>query len=727
MKSDQASRITRLYVVALALIAALSIAGQVLVQTQIDQQRADAKVINIAGRQRMLSQRICKCVLLLNSSAAHDVEQLEIVRGELKQTLRIWRQSHEGLQHGDAELGLPGALSQASVKLLRRIDESYRQLYDVSAYLSNTSPTTAERSKALAEILDAEASFLTGMDAVVNQLELEAKDRVEHLRIMEMVLLVCTLLALAAEGVFVFRPAVRRIRESFEALESAGRELLAAKDAAEAADRAKTQFLAGVSHELRTPLHAVRGAAEILLDRESDPKDREYLQIIDESAESLSVLVEDLLDLSQIEIDGLVLSTETFDLHTTLSRAARLISADANAMGLSLDVDVDSEVPPFVVADEYRLQQVVVNLLSNAIKFTQKGGIRLSASTVDDITRPVGVDLRTSVMVRIEVADTGIGIPADRQEAIFDKFTQLETGSHRRSGGVGLGLAIAAQLVAKMHGKLRVRSEPGRGSTFWFDIPLPIALGMVRASTPIERIDVGVSTLIADDTEHSRIVLKAMLESLGHRVSAVDDGESAFELSKQGSFDLIILDMQMPRWNGERAAAAIRDYRRRLDITQVPIVLLSADAARLDRSLDPFDACLIKPVSKKALAMTLAGLISRSAMTPKVRAFEPSEAALERLGGDRRLYDDLLRAFFEQLPAQLDQLRNAAANDAAAAAVVSHRLRGQLATFDFNDATEAAERLEAAAKEGVALEESLVQLESCLKDLSALQLTNAPS
>lgn len=732
---DEVRRITRLYIVALSVIAALSITGQVLIQRQLDQQHADAKVINIAGRQRMLSQRLSKCVLILALPDAWPDSELIAARNELRGTLEQWRRSHQGLQAGDEALGLPGRLSADATDLFRQVDLHFEQLYQAAAPLL-ASDEPENRQRAAMQVRQHEAKFLSGMDAIVSQLEHEAETRVERLQSLEWLLLLFMLVALTLEGLFIFRPAVRRIHWTIETIRRVSNDLIRARDAAESANRAKTQFLAKVSHELRTPLHAVRGAIELLLLRESDARSREYLQMADEAAQSLAVLVEDLLDLSQVESDTLKLTHEPFDLHATLERVIRMIRPRSLKKGLNSRLEMAGDLPRQVVGDEFRLQQVLLNLLVNAVKFTQQGEVVLRACRADDAAT-------LEATIRFEVTDTGIGIPAESQQTIFEKFTQLSPSLRGESGGIGLGLSIAAQLVKLMKGQIRVHSQSGKGSIFTVELPLHVAQhGATRKQQdivcePLEdrrtRDDQAekpcLRVLVADDTLISRQIVKAMLTSLGHEATIVDDGKKAFDEYVRLSYDAVLLDMQMPEWDGMRTAQEIRSRELKGGAIRTPLLLLSATSNHPAECHDLFDAHLTKPVSLQTLQAELARCVPVDSWRDSARkaneersSGEPSRSALQRMGGNHQLYDEIRRDFFEHLPEQMSELHAAIERQPDQISVVAHRLYGQLLMLDFHEAATIAHAIEEIAERGCGtntarLRELLVQFEWLLRQL----------
>ena len=353
----------------------------------------------------------------------------------------------------------------------------------------------------------------------------------------------------------------------------AARALQAAKDAADAASRAKSLFLASVSHELRTPLNGILGYTQILRrDVALGEKQREGVRVIHESAEHLLVLINDVLDLSKIEAGRIELHPVEFDLAEFARSAGEVFAARAREKNLLLETALGPGLPAFVRGDEARLRQVVFNLLANAVKFTTQGGVVFSVET------------RPDEVLRFSVSDTGRGIAATDLERIFEPFTQVgdRTGA---ASGTGLGLAISRSLVERMGGQLRVESRPGWGSRFWFDLSLPQAQGTPRTATPVRRL-IGYEgsaqrVLIVDDIAANRAVMTSMLAPLGFELAEVADGQSAVAEAARFAPHLVLMDLRLP---GEiDGLEATRRIRAMPAAAGMRIIAVSASAYDIDR------------------------------------------------------------------------------------------------------------------------------------------------
>jgi hypothetical protein len=327
-----ARRLTILYIVALSTVALLTIGAQVLVQWQLESSQTDSRVINIAGRQRMLSQRLAKSSLQLEADSE---ESDPAVKQEMAAALAEWQSNHNGLQHGDHSNGLKGQLSPQLTKLFAEVRPHYEAIC-LAAQKQIIAKPGEDVSASVRNIREHESAFLEGMDDIVSQCVLEAEGRVARLRNSELALLALTLLVLVAEGLFIFKPAVRQIKQVVARLEATGARLMVAKEEAEAANEAKTRFLANVSHELRTPMTAVLGMTELA--REStDPERRDhYLTIVEQAGQSLLRLLNDLIDTAKIEAAELELRETPFQPVAVNRRVAELLRSLAAAKGLDL-------------------------------------------------------------------------------------------------------------------------------------------------------------------------------------------------------------------------------------------------------------------------------------------------------------------------------------------------------------------------------------------------------
>ena len=453
-------------------------------------------------------------------------------------------------------------------------------------------------------------------------------------------------------------------------------ELARAKEAAEMAAKAKSSFLATMSHEIRTPLNGVLGAAQ-LMGRTSLTDDQQlYVETISSCAEALLVVINDILDFSKFESTGVTLENAPCDLARVFRDSTLVLEAAAEAKGLEILVQGIDDLPASVLADGKRIRQILINYLGNAVKFTDRGRVTLSAEVLPGENGP---------MLRATVTDTGIGIPPDRIAHLFREFAQVDDSISRRFGGTGLGLAISKKLAEAMGGRVGVTSRPGVGSSFFVEIPLVVSAEAPRAAKPEPTV---VSrprrVLVAEDIPTNQLVVKGMLEKLGHTVVLADNGAQALERLREATFDIVLLDMQMPVLDGISTARAIRAEAR---WDAMPLVAMTANIFASDR-----EACLSagmndflsKPVRQDQIASVIDQLTRTSAEVPSSQTEASARFRLLRARTDDRAVADLLDVLLEEMVTHLGRLPRALAlRDVAGARAELSWLQASLAELGF--------------------------------------------
>ena len=386
------------------------------------------------------------------------------------------------------------------------------------------------------------------------------------------------------------------------------RELTRARDAAEAASLAKSQFLANMSHELRTPLNGVLGAIELLTVSNLNPDQRAYAAIARQSGVVLLDLITTVLDFSRIEAGRLELEAEPFEPRALIQQVVGMLEGLAHAKQLTMATSLPANLPERCVGDATRLRQILINLIGNAIKFTQSGRITLSVSVSDAGALP---------LIRFEVRDTGIGVPAGKLDQIFEPFVQADQSNTRRHGGAGLGLTIARELVQLMDGQIGVDSEEGKGSVFWFEVRLPVVAAVPATDAfdpPIEPMHgeakptgLLAKILLVEDVATNARIGKLLLEQAGCEVDIAENGVIAVERCEQEAYDIILMDSHMPEMDGCEATRCIRESPSGRNVATM-IVGLSADARNTERErclASGMDDYLTKPITGSQLTRVI--------------------------------------------------------------------------------------------------------------------------
>ena len=514
-------------------------------------------------------------------------------------------------------------------------------------------------------------------------------------------------------------------------LEETGRLAREMADRAEALSAAKSDFLANITHEVRTPLNGILGMTGLALETDLQPDQREYIELVKSSGEALLSLVTDVLDFSKYEAGKLALDRVEFSVRTLLREVLRPLALRASVSSLVFESGVDDAIPDQLIGDPMRIGQVLRNLVGNAIKFTTAGkvAVRLHGESIQ------GSRIRLS----FSIADTGIGIPREMHQTIFEPFTQADGSTTRRYGGTGLGLSISAGLVKLMDGKIWLESEPGAGSTFHFTIELelpaeqasrdPVRPAEDQQTAPKRNMRI----LVAEDNSVNQRLAARLLEREGHSVTIAGSGQEALDLFEQRPFDLILMDVQMPGLDGLQATTRIRE-KERVTGGHVPIAAMTSQAFESDRLrclASGMDAYVTKPVHVPALLKMIESVGAGgncmntelagegASVGAQLRQLDES-LALSRVGGDVDLLKEVIELFLDDYPSTLEKIKSAvAASDASALEHSAHSLKGSVSTFGASRAFEAAFTLEkqGRSRDLTGATEGLFQLEQALEAL----------
>jgi PAS domain S-box-containing protein len=490
---------------------------------------------------------------------------------------------------------------------------------------------------------------------------------------------------------------ITRTRQVQQALETA-------RDAAQTASRLKSEFLANMSHEIRTPMNAVIGMTELCLATSLTDEQREYLSSAHKSARSLLDLLNDVLDLSRIESGKLPIEEHPFDPATLIEDTVDPFRRLIQSRQVELITGIDDEVPDALVGDSLRIRQVLINLIGNAVKFTQQGCITVSAGLLK-----LSGEIAN---VQIAISDTGIGIESDKQQQIFDAFSQADASTTRQFGGSGLGLSISWELMRLMGGRIRFESEFGVGSTFFVELKCrvtsesptePIADHPETQFDDSEPAQSRLKVLIVDDHEANRVLANRLLTKRGHVCSEAENGDRALEHLQRERFDVVLLDIQMPGRDGFDTCRLIRE--REASGERIPVIALTAHAMSGDRErclAAGMDEYLSKPLHAKRLIALIESLCNASAES--LRTTNKSwdfTAALARLGDDEELLREQMFFFLRDVPQLLEAVREAVENDLPnEVRTAAHRLTGLCAAYDADNVSRLAARIEAVSQTG---------------------------
>ena len=594
--------LTKRYALAVAIISIFVTLTFVSMYKFLKVQSNYAAIINISGKQRMLSQRIALYANNLLHYKTNDCHSYNKDITILKQTINLMQNVHNALLNGNksyaniSSLDLSVPISDIYHHLPHKLDEQVKDFLTNSSIITNIPCGKLLNDNPNLIILSnmAKNKLLIGLNAVVTEYQKESEANVHLIVQTKTLLWLFTLLVLLLEVMFIFRPMVNYAVSKAKKLREQNVELKQAKIAAEQAARAKTDFLATMSHEIRTPLNGVVGMTNLLLNTSITAEQREFVDTIRLSSDTLLTVINDILDFSKIELGRIVLEEEPIEMRTFIEETFDLFAAKALNKNIELLYLVEDEVPSWLRGDVTRIRQILANLINNALKFTEQGEVFVSVKLHSQSEK--------NIELLISVIDNGVGIPKGKLNKLFKAFSQVDSSPTREYGGTGLGLVISKRLCELMGGQIWVESEVNKGSIFSFTLKMNICDAPKSLFEPKIELLQGQHVLVVDDNVNNQRILNHLLHSWNCSTTTVGSGEKALVwLEHDNKCNVVIIDRYMPEMDGIQLANAIHKIPKRQELPLIVLTTIDELENNLEETKLLFQASICKPIKQAHL------------------------------------------------------------------------------------------------------------------------------
>ncbi len=598
---------TRLYLIFIVSLVGLLIVNHWFTNYSFDQEQESRNVINHAQKQGLLSQQIAKISLQILQNETNQVPSA-IERTDLKNTLNNWKSGHNTLINGNRDLDIPVIKSKKIDALLKEIQPVFDIIYENGLELIPEKKLDDIQLHTKA-ILNKESPFLVQMTSLITAYNTEQTRKININQRIGFWLTLLTILIISLELIYLLDPIYKsltaknqaftkeiadltnknremdvhktnvdsknkQLQRQNEILAENNSDLLEAKDNAVELSKVKTDFLSNMSHEIRTPLNAIIGVTNLLAEENPKPDQVEHLDTLLFSAENLMVIINDILDYSKIGAGKIKFEKINFSIQRILKGIYKTILPSTQKKSIELKYEIAENVPQVLIGDPVRISQILINLVSNAVKFTEKGTVKFEVKLLK--STPEKVHLSFAVI------DTGIGIAEDKQELIFESFSQANSKTTRLYGGTGLGLAITKQLLELQGSQIQLTSKVGKGSTFFFDLVLPIgaapstdAAARIAAKSAELVFNTSTKVLLVDDNAINILIAKRFLTKWKLDVDVAKNGREAVDMVKVTDYGLVLMDINMPEMDGYEATRIIRTWEAS-KYQLLPIVALTA-------------------------------------------------------------------------------------------------------------------------------------------------------